>query len=122
MTENIDSEQWLIDFKKVNGERAVTEFYWEKIIIHELNKNLDLFAEFEFDRYDKTYHSYPQIYKTGYVLEEINKKTFLQILKKTIKDEYYSHDYFVSVRSKNDESSHYYIVVSLLQVDRHRNL
>ena len=88
--------------------------YWESYIIHEFKENLDLFAEFEFSRWNQTCLQGQINFNNGYKLTDITKKEFLQILIKVLTTKYQDHKYIISTRTKND-SSHYYIVASLIQ-------
>lgn len=88
--------------------------YWKKYILNEFQENLNLFAEFELTRYNKTYHEWQIEFTSGYKLTEINKVELLQNVKEVIDINFNDCKYFITTRSK-DDSSHYYIVISLIQ-------
>ena len=90
------------------------EDYWLTHIKNELRKNNHLYAEFEMNN-NMTYNHYPIIFKNGYKLQEIDKTTFLNIIKNLMIEEYENKKYFITTRTKDDSSIHYYIILSIIQ-------
>lgn len=88
--------------------------HWKYYIINKLDQNLNLFAEFELTSWDNTYHNNPVMFKSGHKLKEIEKKELLQLIKIVMETNFKNKQYIISTRSK-DDTSHYYIVVSIMQ-------
>lgn len=88
-------------------------FYWLTHIKNELKSNGNLFCEFEMSG-NKTYNYNPIIFSDDYQLQEISKKTLLEMIKSIVKVECENKKYFITTRSKYD-SNHYFIVVSIIQ-------
>jgi hypothetical protein len=99
---------------KLDEENKKQSEYWKRYIVNELTDNLNLFAEFELSKFDKTYHDVQMAFKSGYKLKEIRKKKLIELIKSIMETNFKDKQYIISTRSKND-SLHYYIIVSIIQ-------
>lgn len=87
--------------------------YCRSYIISELQKNVNLFAEFEINSSHTTCNFEGVLFRDGYILKNMNKTELLQNIREIVKSRF-NNKYFITTRPKYD-SSRYYIVLTLLQ-------